>query len=156
LWDSPPENGSSPAPWIGLGAWRWRAGGGELGLDFDADQLVQLDPYTGAGTPIGDLGFDLGPDGLAYDCATDTLWGADACTGQIFQVDTVTGVAFGFVQTAVPFTYVGLEFDHASRTLLAATGYQLYRIEPTTGATSFIRDLGGVRINDLAFHPACP
>lgn len=46
--------------------------------------------------------------------------------------------------------------DHATGTLFAATGDALYQIEPATGASTWIGDLGGVRINDLAFHPVCP
>ncbi len=100
--------------------------------------------------------FDLGADGLAYDCSTDTLFGIDANTDQVFSVDPATGLASGFVATTAPFHYVGLEFEHSTGMLLASTGWDLYRIDPVLGTTVLVGELGGERINDLAFHPPCP
>ncbi len=132
------------------------AGGGVLyGLDATSHNLEALDTTTGTANPIRPLGFDLGNSGLAYDCSTDTLWGADSSSGMIFEVDILTGAAVGFVPTSVPFESVGLEFDHSSGLLYASTRYQLFTIDPTTGASTFIGDLSATNIDDLAFHPTC-
>lgn len=134
------------------------AGTGSLyGISQASDQLMILDPTTGLATPIGPLGFDLGACGIAYDCATDTLYGADT-SGQIFQVDTATGLLHSFVMSRVPFSGVGLEFDPSTRRLLAGTGSgnTLWSVDPSTGTSIQIGRLGTTNANDLAFHPACP
>ena len=134
------------------------AGTGVLyGLNQSSDQLMQIDPFTGAATAIGPLGFGLSASGIAYDCSTDTLYGADS-SGMVFQVDTTTGLLHSFVTTRVPFAGVGLEFDPVSGQLLAATGRgnSLYSVDPITGTSTRIGALGTRNANDLALHPACP
>lgn len=56
----------------------------------------------------------------------------------------------------VPFASVGLEFDHSTGMLFAATGSQLWTIDPSTGSSSLIGSFGGVLVDDLAFYPTCP
>jgi len=132
-------------------------GGNQLyGLNASSDQLMLLDVQGGIASVIGPLGTNIGNNGMAYDCSTDTLFGADAQTNRIFTVDPVTGMASNFIQTTVPFASVGLEFDHSTGLLLAATGGSLWSIDPITGGSTFIGDFGGALIDDLAFHPACP
>jgi hypothetical protein len=84
------------------------------------------------------------------------LIGANATTAEIFTVDTATGLGSGHVLTDVPFSSVGLEYDPASGVIYAATGDELYQVDPTTGATTYQGDLGGENTDDLALHPACP
>ena len=134
------------------------AGTGTLfGVNQSSDQLMNLDPFTGLATAVGPLGVDLSACGIAYDCATDTLYGADT-SGLVFQVDTTTGLLHSFVMSSVPFSGVGLEFDNASGLLLASTGRDntLWTIDPTTGSSTRIGSLDTENANDLAFHPACP
>jgi len=138
-----------------MGGINFGPGGYLYGLDWDADALVRLDHSDGAGTEVGAVGFDLGHSGLAYDCATDSLWGADALTGQLFRVDASSGLAYDFVSVHLPFDQVGLEFDPASRTLLVATSDALYQVDPSTGKSAFIGDLDGSNFNDLAYYPPC-
>lgn len=124
------------------------------GLDSTNDQLVRFDP-AGNGTVVGSLGISLGNCGLAYDCTTQRLIGADATTDRLFTVDPATGATSNFVQTAVPFASVGLEYDPARRLVYAATGTDMYTVDPTTGDTTYVGSLGGQNIDDLALHPAC-
>ena len=131
-------------------------GGLLYGMDTTNDQLVEIDITTGAGTVIGSLGFELGSCGLSYDCTNDRLIGANATTAEIFTVDPVTGLGSGHVLTEVPFDGVGLDYDPAEGVLYASTGDELYQVDPSTGATTFIGALDGESINDLALHPACP
>ena len=133
------------------------AGTGKLyGISQSSDQLMTLDPVTGAATPVGALGFNLGASGIAYDCTTDTLYGADA-SGAVFQVDTETGRLHSFVSTGVPFNGVGLAFDPVSGQLLASTGRSnsLWSVDPVTGRSTEIGPLGTVNADDLALHPPC-
>ena len=134
------------------------AGTGQLyGISQDSNELMTLDPSTGRASVVGSLGYNLGACGIAYDCATDTLYGADS-SGMIFQVDTTTGTLHSFVMSRVPFNGVGLEFDHATGKLLAGTGNNntLWSVDPLTGNATMIGRLGTQNANDLAFHPPCP
>ena len=142
--------GTSDMGGIGFGS-----SGFLYGLDTSRNNLVELSTSTGAATTVGALGFDIGANGLAYDCSTDTLWGADSSSNQIFGVNLATGTATGLVSTSVPFQSVGLEFDHASGMLLASTGYALYEVDPSTGATTYLGELDTDLTDDLAFYPPC-
>ena len=130
--------------------------GGQLfGMDNAADQLVTIDTATGWATPVGDLGIDIGNDGLAYDCAKDELWGLDENLGA-FRIDLTTGQAYDFSYVFLEFSVVGLEYDPSTQLLLAANGPSLYSIDPTTGSHTHIGDFGLVdNVNDLAFMPPC-
>ena len=124
--------------------------------ELNRDQLMLLDINGGGSSYIGPLGTGIGNNGMAYDCSTDTLYGADASGDRIFTVDPATGLAGNFISTSVPFSSVGLEFDHATGLLLAATGSELWTVDPATGVSTFVGDLGGENIDDLAFYPQCP
>jgi hypothetical protein len=125
------------------------------GLHSGGDEVVEMNTHTGEAESVGALGFDLGTSGLAYDCSTDTLWGADGTSNQIFRVDTLTGAATDLVSTDVPFASVGLEFDHRTGNLMASTGTALYSIDPYTGTSVHIGPLD-TPVDDLAYHPRCP
>lgn len=130
--------------------------GGELyGLDSEKNELVSIDSNAGFATTIGGLGFDLGNCGLAYDCSTDTLYGADANANRIHKIDPVTGQSVSYVETSVPFVSVGLEFDSKTGLLLASTGQQLYTVEPSSGVSEFVATMSGAYSDDLASHPVC-
>ena len=129
--------------------------GALYGLHAAGDEVVELNPHTGEAVSVGPIGFDLGTSGLAYDCSTETLWGADGTSNQIFRVDTLTGTATDTVSTDVPFGAVGLEFDHRTGLLLASTGSALYTIDPHTGASTHIGALATSLVDDLAYHPRC-
>jgi len=121
-----------------------------------SDLLYEFDLATGAATVIGPLGIDIGTSGLAWDCSTQTMYGADGTGDRVFEVDLATGAATNIRSTSVPFQSVGLEFDRVSGLLLASTKSALYTIDPTTGASSYVGPLGGSNIDDLAWHPSCP
>ena len=138
---------------LGLGGYCRGVGGprrGDAGL-----QLVSIDANAGFATAIGTLGFDLGNCGLAYDCSTDTLYGADANANRIHTLDPSTGKSTGFVQTDVPFVSVGLEFDAHSGLMFASTGYELFTVNLDSGESSRVGNISGAYADDLAYHPAC-
>lgn len=126
------------------------------GLDTNNDSLVEFDLFSGQGSIIGSLGTNIGNCGLAYDCANDRLVGADGASNRIFTIDPVTGTAYDFVQTTVPFQSVGLEFVPSEQLLYAATGSQLYTIDPVSGSSNYVGPLGLGHVDDLALHPSCP
>lgn len=131
--------------------------GGKLyGLDTNNDSLIEFDLFSGQGSIIGPLGTSIGNCGLAYDCANDRLVGADGASNQIFTIDPTTGTAYDFIQTAVPFQSVGLEFVPSEQLLYASTGSQLYTVDPVSGSSTYIGPLGLSHIDDLALHPSCP
>jgi hypothetical protein len=140
----------------GMGGISFGGGNQLYGLNSANNQFMHLDVNGGPATVVGSLGTSIGNNGMAYDCSTDTLYGADASTNQIFSVDPTTGIASNFVSTSVPFASVGLEFDHSSGLLFAATGYELWTIDPTTGVSLQISTMAGILVDDLAFYPKCP
>jgi hypothetical protein len=127
------------------------------GLDQTHDMMVRFDPATGAATPVSPLGFDLGNNGLAYDCATDTFYGIQGNGGLLFTIDGATGTVGPMQPTGLSFSGVGVDFDHQTREVIASTGgYNgLWAIDPNTLATRFIGTMG-IRADDIALHPPCP
>lgn len=120
------------------------------------DTLYEFDLTTAAATEIGPLGIDINTSGLAWDCTTQTLYGADGGQDVVFEVDVNTGAATNIRRTSVPFNAVGLEFDRVSGDLLASTADRLYTIDPTTGSSTYIGYFPGNHADDLAWHPTCP
>ena len=141
---------------VAMGGISFGSGNLLYGLDSGNNTVMQLNINGGPSSVVGSLGTSIGNNGMAYDCSTDTLYGADAQQNRIFTVDPNTGVASNFKSTTVPFASVGLEFDHSTGMLFAATGSQLWTIDPSTGASSLIGSFGGVLVDDLAFYPTCP
>lgn len=73
-------------------------GEGDLyGLDILDDQLYQIDKDTGAGTPIGHIGFDANyAQDIAFDRTSGVLYGTlmlDARIGGLYKFDLGTGEA---------------------------------------------------------------
>jgi len=144
------EHGTSALGGIAFGP-----AGRLFGIGSD-DMLVEFDLSTGLATPIGPLGIDIGTSGLAWDCTNQRMFGADGSGDRVFEVDLTTGRATNVRPTAVPFGSVGLEYDRASGLLYASTGRALYRIEPSTGASTLVGPLAAQNADDLAWHPVCP
>ena len=120
------------------------------------DTLWEFDLSTGAATAIGPLGLDIGNSGMAWDCSTQTMFGADTNADVVFEIDLSTGQALNVQSTEVPFSSVGLEYDRESGLLLASSGTALYTVDPRTGATTSIGAFGVTNMDDLAWHPSCP
>lgn len=126
------------------------------GLDYESDELAEFNLDKGTSRVVGSLGFDLSLCGLAYDCQNERLIGTDAETGQIFDVDVVTGEASKFVPSGVDFAQAGLEYDPRDQLLYASTRNELYTIDPVTGATLFVGNINASAVDDLGLHPECP
>ena len=73
-------------------------GGNQLyGLNPVNDQLMLLSLGGGPASVVGSLGQNIGNNGMAYDCSTNTIYGADAIQERFFTVDPNTGLASNFV-----------------------------------------------------------
>ena len=118
------------------------------------DQLVSVDPATGLGTPIGLLGMD-GVFSMAFDPATNTLYGLDVATDQVVTIDRVTGAATPLFDLVGAPTVLSLEFDAANDRLLAVETVtdDLISIDLRTGAVSYIGDTGYEIIQGIALQP---
>jgi hypothetical protein len=111
------------------------------GVDSIDDALVVYDATTGAGTSYGtgSLGWDLKNCGLAYDCATDRLFGlninSSKGTGTIFEVDPSTGVGTDVVtlDTAVKWSTAGIEVEPLTGDYIVSTASGVYLVDPLTG-----------------------
>lgn len=111
-----------------------------IGYSLAGDQLVRLDLSTGAYADVGAVeaigvtGAAWGRDGFLYAVAdlTDDLWRIDRTTA--------ASTAIGSVGVNVA-EAVGLAFD-ACGTLWMVSNQRLYTLDPTTGASTLVRDLG--------------
>ncbi|MCB9793068.1 MAG: hypothetical protein H6741_10115 [Alphaproteobacteria bacterium] len=153
---------AASATWLGevdsgsVGGIGFGPNGDLFALDYDADQLLTLDPADGATLDAVDLGFDLGTTGIAWSCADRVFYGVDGNADTLFTLDPATGQIGDVRALGVDFTYVGIEYEPSSGTLLASTGSALYRIEPSTATASWIANLSLAGVNDLALYPECP
>ncbi len=138
-----------------LGGLSFGPGGYLYGLDDSADQIWRLDPDTGVGTLVGPIGFNVGANGLAYDCTNDRLVGADSNTGRVFYIDVHTGEAYGFMNTGISFAAVGIEFYPPRGTFLLTNGYTLYEFDPETGESTEIGSHDAPVMDDLVLYPLC-
>jgi V8-like Glu-specific endopeptidase len=108
--------------------------------------LARLDPETGAVTVVGLLGgSSRSAAGLAFDAATDTLYGIIQIGGRLMRIDTSTAAVTPL--GAPGGNNVGaLEFDPVSRTIYgiddAPEGSRLVRINPSTGVQTVVGLLG--------------
>jgi hypothetical protein len=139
----------------GIGGIGFGPGGRLFGIGGE-DVLYEFDTSTGTASVVGPLGIDIGNSGLAWDCTTQTMYGADGRGDRVFEIDLTTGAATNVRNTTVPFGSVGLEYDRASGLLYASTGSALYTVDPTSGSSTYIGALAASNIDDLAWHPPCP
>jgi hypothetical protein len=122
------------------------------GDETTLSELFVIDPVTLNHTLVGGLGFFTGNVGLACEPTTDELYLFSQREDALFIVDKATGHATqvgGQTGLNVP-GGIGLEFDplNALNLYLAAnmaTGpgpqYQLYTLDPSTGAPTYVGDL---------------
>jgi len=137
------------------------SGGAEASLfafDNNTDQLLSIDPNTGAGTVIGAVGFTE-VMGLAFDSNTSTLYGVDAGSNQLITIDTATGAGTAVGALGVNFSdVVGAAYDPNSDTLYATdvigpTSRGLYTVDTSTGTGTEVGAIGFGGVDALAASP---
>ena len=82
------------------------ASGMLYGTDCATDQLLAIDPSTGAASAIGPLGFQR-VEGLALDSGAAVLYGSDTATAQLVAIDVSTGAASAVAQISGPLVWSG-------------------------------------------------
>jgi hypothetical protein len=115
-------------------------GDGLFGIENTTDQLLTLDTATGAGTPVGALGYDFGTSGATWCEAQSLVYGIDGTTDALFEIDPVTGLATTLVGiTGMSFGSVSVELLPANGTIYACTNDSvLYSIDPQSGVATAI------------------
>lgn len=124
----------------------------------NADQLISIDPVTGAGTLIGSIGFVT--PGLAFDSNSEILYGLESAPeDRLHTIDPDTGTPTVVGDTGLSTTVPsGLAFDPETGTLFvtATTGISadLYTLNTSTGAATLVGPTGitGLLMR-LAFDP---
>ncbi len=142
---------------FGLGGFRGAAGlafdpnsNTLYGADTNTDQLITIDPVSGAGTAVGLSGlFSVG--GLAFDPNTNTLYGTTiGLTPQLITIDPVTGA--GTAVGPLGRDFAGLAFDPITNTLYPTDPFSmLFTIDPATGAATAVGSTGAAMVG-LAFR----
>jgi len=127
------------------------------GVDAGSNQLLRIDPATGAASVVGGLGFDLVDGGLAWATDTGTLY---LSSSALYAVDTTTGAASS---VGLPFgvlTLSGLDFDSTRNVLVGVddsttVDSRLWQIDRTTGLLTPLGTSLGVPVSGagLAYDP---
>jgi len=131
--------------------------------DVNADDLVTIDPVTAAVTVVGLTGLNK-LEALAYDSATDTMYGIDQRVGPggdadaedfLITVNMTTGAAEPAIGGTGFDLIQDLAIDPADGTLYGADreSNQLLTINKTTGAATVVGALGFGNVGGLDFHP---
>jgi hypothetical protein len=110
------------------------------------DELYTLNPDTGAATLIGPISGAADIQGLGFDPNTDSLYGVDQGSGQLFRIDIATGAATPIGAPSNP-NVGALDFDPVGSTLYGLednglTGTRLVRISTLTGQPTVVGVLG--------------
>ncbi len=126
------------------------------GSDIDNCSLDTISRATGAATIVGVFGGE-GPCDircLAFDVATDTIYGMDLTN--LYTINNTTGTATVVGPHGIPFGwYIGCEIDSDTGIMYAAGAgsTNLYRINKATGAATVIGPTGLTTISGLASVP---
>ncbi|MCF6238821.1 MAG: hypothetical protein L3J79_08435 [Candidatus Marinimicrobia bacterium] len=128
-----------------------------FGVDGVADTLIRIDPSTGQTTTVGSMGY-AGIFGIAIDTATNRMYAVDNFVDKFLIIDMSTGQASTIAE--LDMKVGGITFDPTTGMLLAvntnASGDLLYSIDPMSGQTTLIGDVGYSYIQGLAFAIPAP
>jgi hypothetical protein len=135
-----------------LGTSEMRAEGPLYGAQFYSRDLLTINTTTGAGTAVGQMGFN-GVAGLAFDPNTNTYYGSDTRTDQLLTINATTGQATAVGLFEID-NILGLAFDPNTNTLYgseSSTG-QLLTINTTTGVATALGPLGFTNVLGLTYE----
>lgn len=114
--------------------------------------LIEINPVTGAGTPIG-LGTGLAAAAtLTIDSAGQLYTWSEPSDDDLAVINKVTGVATVVGDSGLSTATLGLDFDAFGTLFLVNDGGETYAINPLTGGSVFVGDLG-VTAHHGKFHP---
>jgi streptogramin lyase len=120
-------------------------GKGDLFVVINRDQIVQIDPTTGAVLAKSKV-FDGNLDGLTFDTFSGKLWVASE-NGGIFSVTTDLGTVTGFTGPAGT-SFDGIEGNGLGSLFLANFGANVYQFTIASG--TFTSETAVPGIDDLA------
>lgn len=115
--------------------------------------LIEIDPVTGAGRPIGS-GFGVG--GPVVCITSDSLgrlfgW-IEPNDDDLALIDTSTGLATRVGESGLGTAMLGLAFDGSDNLFLVNDGGPVYSIDPTTGSSTYLYDIVTAHHGD--FNPS--
>ncbi|HYE62728.1 MAG TPA: hypothetical protein VD997_12100 [Phycisphaerales bacterium] len=115
--------------------------------------IYTVDIATGATTLAGTVSAGGTVAGLAYDCATGTMYMTSTSEDMLYRLDLTTFVATP-VGSYGDSTIVmhGLEWDHDSGQLFGGSGGSLYTIDPVSGAATVLGNAGTTSFLNLGYH----
>jgi outer membrane protein assembly factor BamB len=122
------------------------------GISF-ANQLLQINPSSGAAVVIGPLDSDMAPFGIAY--RGEQLYTYDQQADLIRQLDPLTGHTLQSINIGAG-NLIGegdLTFRGDGAGFLVTSPGSLYRFDITTGASTLITTALPLNIDGLAFGP---
>lgn len=124
---------------------------GLYGLDLTADELVQINPSTGAVTLVGAVGQDFTSLGIAYSDVLGGVYAVNGETDELWTIDTGTGAAISSIAIGLDFGAVGLDYHPGQDVLYACTSdATLYTVQPRTGDTQPVGVIGGAICDNIA------
>ncbi|MEL6427628.1 MAG: hypothetical protein AAFP22_12960 [Planctomycetota bacterium] len=125
------------------------------GVDRLTDELVRVDPATGAVQSIGPIGVvgnfltttDI--DGLTFDTVAGVLYGVESSRGILVTIDPASGLATDVGGLGA--SAEGLALDPATGTLYVSMAGELRTVDPSTGATTTIASFDVTDVEGLTF-----
>jgi hypothetical protein len=122
--------------------------------------LIEIDPNTGAGTPIGVSGWGLvNPTGcptavtnITVDSAGQMFGWWDPCEDDLVSIDKSTGIATRVGESGVGTGTNGLSFN-SSDILYMVNPWEFYTINTVTGAATYAGNIG-IEAHHGDFDPA--
>ncbi len=131
-----------------------------LGVSSGPTDVVTFDQTSGLPTTVGPTGFGF-PGDLASDTRAGSVrvWAPDLTTGQLLSINPATGAGTAIGAFTSPTSIVSMAFDITTGKLFGNTSVgfgavgsdALYEIDPSTGATTFIGQLGIDNVYALCF-----
>ena len=124
---------------------------GFYAVDSAGRLLLEIDAFSGAATPIGNVGFQE-VRGLALDPNTDILFGVDDATDYLVAIDPISGSGTPIGPVGFP-SVRALAFDAKKSVLYGADAdsNQLIVIDTSSGTSTPVGPLGFGTVADLAF-----
>jgi hypothetical protein len=127
------------------------------GISANADVLLEVSTIDASSTVVGaGLGIDFGNHGSTWSTDILGLYAINANNDWLYEIDIGSGQAIAVAQLDVPFTTVGIEWHPDTGIVYACTDGHLYEVDPETGTTTEIGNMGHPCTNLAAPWPPVP
>ena len=113
------------------------------GISINSDVLLDISTMNAMSMVVGNgLGINIGYSGSTWSSDILGLYAINADDDKLYEVDVGTGLASAVVDLDVNFVTVGIEWHPDNGVLYGCTDGHLYSIDPETGTTSEIGNMG--------------